>query len=241
MRTNGRCWIALLFATILSGCATGPISFVSEDEACNAVEPGSCEWWSQRALDPPGVRNRCCKGKVWPVRPRPTGPRQQFSHTYHSATYWPLPYVCQDRQYIRDIVEIQRTNGWQQETTLYHRHFGDDQMLTVPGRLHLVDILEVTPVRYRTVYIQSSHNAEIDNVRMANVQQSLLDLTGGTDSMPVVIRSGRDYSRPASEVKIINDLYDGSVLTPRLGGAAGGASGGSAGGASSAAAVPTGP
>ena len=44
-----------------------------------------------------------------------------------------------------DIINTQEQNGWQQETTIYHRHFTDDQTLNVPGRLHLVDILETTP------------------------------------------------------------------------------------------------
>ena len=178
---------------------------------------------------------------MWPVRPRPTGERQQFTHTYHSATYWPLPYVCQDREYVRNIVEIQRTNGWQQETTMYNRHFDDTQMLTVPGELHLADILEVTPDQYRTVYIQSTYDAEIDNARVANVEQAINDKSWGMGSVAVVIRKGRDYSRPASEVKTINDLYNASVPTPRLATAGGGGGGGAAGGAAAATAVPTGP
>lgn len=163
---------------------------------------------------------------MWPPQPRPTVERQQFSHTYHSAHYWPLPYICQDRQYIRDIVNTQVTNGWEQETTLYDRHFENDQQLNVPGQLHLLDILQVAPVSRRTVFVQSSYNPDIDNTRMSNVQQAIAEITGGTEPIPVVLRNGRDYSRPASEVKIINDLYNSSVPTPRLGAGGGGGSGG---------------
>ncbi|MEZ6125496.1 MAG: hypothetical protein R3C49_20300 [Planctomycetaceae bacterium] len=237
MRNFGRCGIALLFAITSAGCATGPLGCLCQDKT-SCQEPGSCEWWAEKALAPPGVRNRCYKGKNWPVRPRPSGPPQQFTHTYHSAHYWPLPYVCQDRDYVRDIVEVQRSNGWQQATTLFERHFEDDQSLSTPGRLHLIDIMEVTPDAYRTVYIQSTYDPEIDNVRMASVQQAVLEMTGGAETIPVVLRQARDYKRPASEIKAINDMYIQSVPTPRLSGSGGG---GAASGVSSAASAAAGP
>ncbi|MEZ6129075.1 MAG: hypothetical protein R3C59_10350 [Planctomycetaceae bacterium] len=234
MTHAGHTWIALMFAVTISGCATGPLSCFHAPDPYSCLEPGSDEWWAERAQAPPGVRQRCHKGKMWPVRPRPTGEPQQFSHTYHSAHYWPLPYLCQDRQYIRDITEVQRANGWQQETTLFHRHFDENHMLSVPGQLHLTDILEITPDQYRTIHIQASYNAEIDSARVANVRNVVAQLTGGMEAVPVVIRQGRDYSRPASEVQTINDLYDSSIPTPRLGG-------GTGGGTAAATAIPTGP
>ena len=130
---------------------------------------------------------------------------------------------------MRNIVGLQTNLGWQQETTLYNRHFEPDHQMSVPGRLHVTDILEVAPISRRTVYIQASHNAEVDNARIASVQQVIAELTGGTEVVPVVLRKGRDYSRPASEVKIINDLYNGSVPSPRLGAGGGGGATASAG------------
>ncbi len=129
-----------------------------------------------------------------------------------------------------DIINTQENNGWQEETTMYHRHFQEDQMLNVPGNLHLIDILETTPSRYRTVYVQASYNAEIDNARQANVQQALNELTNGEENIQVVVRRCRGYDRPAGEVKMINDLYNSSIPSPRLAGAAAGGGGGGGGG-----------
>lgn len=226
MRISGDWIMTALIAACLSGCATGPINFVGNDECQNGVEPGSCEWWADRALAPPGTRQRCHKGKMWPVRPRPTGERQQFTHAYHSEHYWPLPYVCQDRTYVQQIASTQERLGWQEETTMYARHFNEDHLLNVPGRLHLIDIMEVTPSRYRTVYVQSSYDAIVDNQRVTTVQQAVNEIAGGTETIEVLVRRGRDYSRPASEVKIINDLYNQSVPSPRLGTGGGGGGGG---------------
>ena len=231
MRIFGQCFIALVFASAICGCATGPFPIVGGDENVGGAEPGSNDWWAQKAMLPPGVRQKCYKGKMWPPRPRPTGERQQFTHTYHSAHYWPLPYVCQDRQYMSDIVNIQQQNGWQEETTMYHRHFQDDQQLNVPGNLHLVDILETTPTQYRTVYVQSTYDTEIDNIRLANVQQAVNELTNGEESIQVMVRKCRGYDRPANEVKMINDLYNSSIPAPRLG--SGGSSSGSNGSSAS--------
>ena len=105
---------------------------------------------------------------------------------------------------------------------MYDRHFDLDQQLNVPGKLHLLDILEVTPLHRRTIYIQSSYNPDVDNTRLANVQQTVMEITSGSCEVPVVLRGGRDYSRTASEVKIINDLYNSSVPSPRLTGGTGG-------------------
>ncbi len=231
MRKYGQYFIALAFVSTICGCSTGPLSFFGPgSDVVGGAEPGSNDWWSQQAMLPPGVRQKCYKGKNWPPRPRPTCEPQQFSHTYHSAHYWPLPYVCQDRQFMADIINTQENNGWQEETTMYHRHFQEDQMLNVPGNLHLIDILETTPSRYRTVYVQASYNAEIDNARQANVQQALNELTNGEENIQVVVRRCRGYDRPAGEVKMINDLYNSSIPSPRLAGAAAGGGGGGGGG-----------
>ncbi|MEZ6059440.1 MAG: hypothetical protein R3C19_03660 [Planctomycetaceae bacterium] len=226
MRKIGPVIPALLLTALLSGCSTGFTLFERHDKYTTAT-PGSDQWWNEKAMLPPGVRQKCYKGKVWPVRPRPDCEPQQFTHTYHSATYWPLPYVCQDRQSVKDFIETQVAKGWQEETTLYSRHFNEnDQMLTVPGRLHLQQIVGVTPNPRRTVFVQSTQNGNIDRLRVQNVELAIAELTGGMEVIPVALRNANEYSRPASEVKIINDLYNQSTPVPRLGSAAGGGNGG---------------
>ncbi len=235
MRTIGPCSLALAMMTLLSGCSTGP-SLFQLDDSYSSAKHGSDAWWAQKAQIPPGVKRKCKKGKVWPARPRPSGEGQQFTHTFHSALYWPLPYVCQDREYVRNIMEVQKTNGWTEETTLYDRHFDDvDETLTRQGRLHLLRILEITPQRRRAVYVQSTRDPNIDAIRLANVETTITELTNGEETVPVTVRSGREYSRPASEVQIINDLYNASIPTPRLSGAGAAAGGGAAAGAAPAA------
>jgi len=220
----GPCSFAIALLTLVSGCMTGPSLIESTDPYSNA-KPGSDQWWAQKAQITPGVRQKYKKGKIWPARPRPMGEPQQFSHTFHAAHYWPLPYVCQDRQYVRDIMEVQKMNGWTEETTLYSRHFSAaDQTLTRSGQLHLERILEITPLRRRAVFVQSTRNPAIDNIRLTNVESAVAEFTSGLETVSVSIRQGREYSRPASEVQITNDLYNSSIPSPRLGGSAGSSS-----------------
>lgn len=113
-------------------------------------------------------------------------------------------------------------NGWREASTLDPRFFDENHQLNAPGEARLLNILEVNPLNYRTVYIQSSRHPEIDNIRVSNVQQRVMDLTQGEEHVGVELHKGRTYYRPASEVKIINDLYNSSVPTPRLGSSSGG-------------------
>lgn len=220
--------LALLAVGAIQGCATGP-QFFGHTDKTSCYEPGSDEWWAEKALLPPGERARCKKGKVWPASPRSTEPKQQFSHIYHSQHYWPLPYVCQDRAAVRDMIDFQTSLGWQEETTLYDRHFEPDtQQLTRAGELHLQRIVYVIPPEHRAVFVQSTHDDALDAVRMEVVHSATASLSHGNFDVPVSIRDCQELSRAASEVQSINSMYNGSIPSPRI------SSAGSAGGSSSA-------
>ncbi len=140
---------------------------------------------------------------------------------------------------MNDILEAQKSNGWVEETTLYHRHFSvDDQTLSRPGRLHLQRIFETAPSRRRAIYIQSTRDPNIDNVRLSNVQGAIAEITYGAETIPVSLRVAREHSRPASEVQAINALYNASIPAPRLAGAAGSGGSAAAGGGAGPAATP---
>lgn len=217
--------LALLIAGAIQGCATGPSFFRHTDET-SCYEPGSDEWWAEKALLPPGQRQTCKKGKIWPARPRSTEPPQQYSHVYHSEHYWPLPYVCQDRQAVRDMIDMQVSLGWQEETTIYNRHFDPNtNSLTRAGELHLERIIYVIPQERRAVYVQSTHDAGIDAARIEIVNATVASKSNGCIDVPVTIRECQELSRPASEVQTINLMYNSSAPSPRLSSAGG--SGGS--------------
>jgi|GEM_PF-447453 len=221
--------LALLIAGAIQGCATGPNIFRHADKT-SCHEPGSDEWWAEKALLPPGQRQTCKKGKIWPASPRSTEPPQQFSHVYHSEHYWPLPYVCQDRQSVHDMIDMQVSLGWQEETTIYNRHFDPNtNSLTRAGALHLERIVYVIPQERRAVYVQSTHDAGMDAARMDIVNAAVASLSNEHCNVLVTLRECQELSRAASEVQAINSMYNGSMPSPRLS-SAGGSGGTSASG-----------
>ena len=225
---------ALLVAGALQGCTAGPQFFGHRDDPNSCHEPGSDAWWAEKALLPPGVRQQCKKGKVWPARPRSTEEPQQFSHTYYSEHYWPLPYVCQDRESVKTFMETQTALGWQEETTLYSRHFDEiTEKLSRAGELHLEYILHVVPLERRSVYIQSTYDDTLDSVRTESVSAAMARMPQGAGNVIVAIRDCQQFGRPAAEVQMINTMYNSSMPSPRLGSAS---SSGSAANSSSAAA-----
>lgn len=237
MKTSCLTHLSLVVLLSSTGCMTGPTIFERTDEYSTHM-PGTDQWWAEKAMLPPGVRQTCWKGKVWPVQPRSTQERQQFTHTFHSAHYWPLPYVCADRQYVRDVFAQQEMRGWREETTLWDRFFtGDEQRLTRAGQLHLDRILHLIPPERRTVYIQSTYDDAQDQMRRAEVE-SWIAQSPVDSQVPVVIRTAGEVSRAAAEVGRINEQYINSIPAPRLGGNSTGGGGGGGGGGG---AAPSGP
>ena len=217
---------ALLIGTVatMTGCMTGPHILRISDDPYSCHEPGSDAWWAEKAALPPGVRQKVYKGKIWPARPRPNCDRQQFCHTFHSAHYWPLPYVCQDRAFVSGVWNDQIANGWIAETTIYDYHFDPDtNELTRPGRAHVRWILEVVPENRRMIFLQATPDSVLNQIRQENVRNAAMELAGNTAVPAIIVRTTRPLGRPAREVQEIRAKEIGSLPVPRLPGAAAGA------------------
>ena len=207
--------LALLIAGAIQGCATGP-QFFGHSDPNSCYEPGSDEWWAEKAQRLPGERQRYKKGKIWPARPRSPEPEQQFKHIYHSEHYWPLPYVCQDRAAVYAMIDMQTALGWQEETTLYDRHFDPQtNLLTRTGELLLKRIIHVVPPERRAVYVQSTYDTGMDSARMEIVSAAVASMCS-ENSVPISLRECQELSRAASEVQAINAMYNSSIPSPRI-------------------------
>ena len=178
---------------------------------------GSEEWYELHASDPVGERQVYKFGKLWPMRPRPTGPHQLWIHKYHAQKYWPLPYVCADRAAVRGVWQSQIDNGWQAATTLYAYHFNPDtNALNSSGEQHLQWILERAPAESRQLYVQSVNNATINQSRVASVQQAAANLAGPDAITPVTLRITHAVGRPAEEVGWIFEQQQTLRVPPKI-------------------------
>ncbi|OYW21319.1 MAG: hypothetical protein B7Z55_05915 [Planctomycetales bacterium 12-60-4] len=187
--------------------------------------PYSDEWWAIRAQDPPGARQVEKDGKLWPPFPRPVGEKQHWVHKYHHAHYWPHPYNCDDRAFVRNILDIGD----------YHFD-SDSQELNSVGRDHLQWIVLATPPQYRTIYVSQTFSSAADALRQANVEKTVREYQpdGG---VPILLRYDRYQGRPAQEIDQLRRMELQSIPRPRLFtiGSTTGSGGSSSGGAAAAA------
>lgn len=194
------------------------------DELEGPLYPAECKprrwtdaWYEQEAQSPVGARQKKHKGKLWPPYPRPTGKEQQFSHKFHAAHYWPFPYNCDDRMYVKELSARQVDNGWTAATTLYDYHFDPDtNEINKSGRLHLRWILESTPVSRRMVFVQSTFVPETIEIRLNSARQELMQMVGTEPAPPVMVRIAAPYGRPASEIDLIRRAELGGLPVPHI-------------------------
>jgi len=210
----------------------------SRCEACEQEGPDrwSDTWYAEKAQLPTGARQREHHGKLWPPFARPTGDKQEWSHRFHTAHYWPHPYNCQDLGYLRTVSASQVDNGWMTQTTLYDYHFDSEtNALNQAGRLHLNWILNTIPEHRRYVWVQATEEPADSERRLAQVQQAAGELSANEKLPPIALRVAPTDGRPTNEINHIRELESGSMLPPHIeytspsagtGGSGGGAGGG---------------
>jgi hypothetical protein len=207
--------VGLVALAMLSGC-----SMFSRDEyGLRAGEWEDDDGWDDWDEDRPiGARQKHVHGKLWPPYPRPTEEQAEYSHRFHHAHYWPLPYVCYDRAYVQQVLSMQVVNGWTAETTLYHYHFDEEtNLLNQSGQLHLGWILCDVPPSRRFVWVQTCLDPTLSQIRLANVQAAAVEMVGEAHLPSIMLRPGSVVGgRPAQEVDLQNRAYLNSMPVPRL-------------------------
>ena len=166
---------------------------------------------------PVGTRQKERAGQLWPPFSRPTGEEMQFSHKYHHAHYWPYPYNCEDRDFVRSLSAQQVANGWVSHTTLYDYHFdAETHQLNNSGNLKLRWILEHAPEERRMVSIQSGNSAVVSEGRMAAVRSESIRIVGESNIAEIALRVTDPLGRPAMEVDGIRRAELESMPSPRI-------------------------
>jgi hypothetical protein len=180
----------------------------------DGIDRWSEEWYATHD-GPVGSPQRYHAGKLWPPYPRPTT-RPQCSTIFHANTYWPYPYNCWDRSWVKNTLAIQSANGWMQATTLCGCHFdAETQLLTDSGKNQLRWILQQVPPQFRTVYVEAAAAAQQSAARQAAVEMAASELTGVAPA-PVVIRYDQVAGRPANEVDALRRTELQTMPKPRI-------------------------
>lgn len=166
---------------------------------------GTPEYYEMHAETPIGQRQRWKFGKLWPPFSRPTGPKAPVIHRYHHNTYWPLPYINDDRDSVHAMIEIQNQNGWIEAMTLYDYHFDKEtQELNAPGLDHLYWIMSDVPAETRQVLVATSRiDPTYNDIRMNAVQTELNRIAGPQGMIPVALRVATPNGTPADYVNAV--------------------------------------
>lgn len=167
---------------------------------------GTPEWYEMRAADPVGAPQKYHWGKFWPPRPRPTGPGQTFIHKYHTAHYWPYPYIFEDRAAVESAFQMQAERGWEACSTLYDYHFDPStHQINAAGRKHLRWILATAPEGLRQTYVAMAEDPAYNGVRLQTAQQAAELLVGVGNAPPLELRYAAPAGRPSNEVQAIHE------------------------------------
>ncbi|MBX3441719.1 MAG: hypothetical protein KF774_04870 [Planctomyces sp.] len=178
---------------------------------------GSPEFYSLRACEPVGQRQKCKHGKLWPPFSRPVGPEQTCVHKFHANHYWPWPYNERDQDDVRMVMQMQAANGWAAATTMYEYHFDSaTHQLNSAGRQHLAWIFAQAPPAYRQVYVAMADDPAFNEVRMLSVQKAVASVSGSETSLPITLRATGPLGRPATEVEQIFKSSFDNALPPMI-------------------------
>lgn len=161
-----------------------------------------------------GAEQKCRHGKMWPPYPRPHE-NGGFWTQYHAAHYWPHPYNCWDRSWVKHAFAIQTANGWERATTLCCYHFDPEtHCLNETGKLHLKWILQHAPSQFRTVYVEAG-DRYVSSVRKTSVENEAVAIAGPS-SAPIIVRPIQVVGRPASEIVEMRRSEIETMPDPRL-------------------------
>jgi hypothetical protein len=136
---------------------------------------------------------------------------------YHRNVDWPYPYICPDREAVRQPFAIMVHNGWRKQNLLGAHHFNaDGNGLSTAGELKVYWIATQAPAEFRNIYVERAVEPAItaDRVAAARAYATQVTLDG---QPPEVLETNIIYEgRPASVVDAVNVRFQESAPPPVL-------------------------
>ena len=166
----------------------------------------------------PGGRQVAKKGHLWPPFPRPTGPKAGVATQFHHAHYWPLPYTCRDRAYVRGLAAMQASAGRAAHAAVHGYHFDPaTHALTDAGREHLrVAVRAAHFAGSAPIAVDAAGSPEDSESRMDAVRVAVAEL--GAPHLGGNVRLSHEpaVGRPALEIDRLRKDEILSMPQPRI-------------------------
>jgi len=130
---------------------------------------------------------------------------------------WPKPFVCPDREAVREPFFAMVAKGWQRQNTLGDYHFeGETGKLTEAGELKVRWIVEQAPRHHRTIFVRRADSPEETAARIDLVQQAAIQWVPEGELPPVLETNLDAGSWPADRVDTIDRKFRDTTPDPRL-------------------------
>jgi hypothetical protein len=130
---------------------------------------------------------------------------------------WPQPFICPDRQAVREPFAVMVANGWQRQNMLADHHFqAADGQLTEAGRLKVQWILNDAPEQHREIYVHRAATPQEMAVRMQIVQQFVAQVASFGPPPPVLETNMPDEGWAAERVDAIGRKLQAATPDPKL-------------------------
>ena len=173
----------------------------------------------EKPIHPPGGRQVEKHGLLWPPYPRSTAPKASVSTQFHHAHYWPLPYSCRDRAFVKEFMARQVAAGVTEHAALHDFHFHPDtHELTDAGRerLQAAVLTAASAGTTSPIVVAAGARPEVGYARLARVQSAVAELGAPQLAPSVSLGHGPAIGRPAEEINRLRLDELQSTPQPRI-------------------------
>jgi hypothetical protein len=149
---------------------------------------------------------------------------------------WPEPFICPDRQAVRDPMAIMISRGWERQNMLAEQYFEDNRAdLTEAGKLKIRWIISEPPPHHRVIYVRRTVTPELTVARLEAVKAFATQAASPEPCPPVLETTASQLGWPADRVDALSRKFYAAIPEPKLPGSSGqsgSGSGGNSGGGS---------
>jgi hypothetical protein len=136
---------------------------------------------------------------------------------YHRNAAWPWPYVCPDRDAVREPFRVMVDNGWRRQNLLGQHHFNPEtNRLTTAGELRVHWIMTQAPAERRNIFIERSAQPDVTTERLAVVREYAAQVSIDGQEPQAFESHLVSEGRPASIVDATNVRFYESMRPPVL-------------------------
>ena len=163
-----------------------------------------------------------------------TGFAGSIVRDFQRRNCWPEPFVCPDRQAMRDPMAIMIARGWERQNMLAEQYFEENRAdLNEAGKIKIRWILTEPPPHHRVIYVRRTVTPELTMARIEAVKAFATQAAQPDACPPVLETTATQPGWPADRVDVLSRKFYAAIPEPKLPSANGSSGSGSGSGSGS--------